>query len=112
MKNLKDQKGKWFERAIILFYLKYTALQSIMVAKRKKTKLFDTTPQEYYKKNKVLMRFWVLLGPTSQITTLIICSFFNRFDVFIWIMIAGFNSLALILWLMQQGIDKTFKYEL
>jgi hypothetical protein len=110
--KLKHQKRKWFDRVVIFIFLRYSIIQRALVAKRKKAKLFNTTPQKYYKKNKTIMRFWVLLGPTSQISTLIICSFFNRFDVFIWIMIAGFNTLAVILWLIQHMIDKKLKNDL
>jgi phosphatidylglycerophosphate synthase len=109
--KIKNQKNKWFDRIIIYIFLRYSSVQRLLVAKRKQAKLFDTTSQEYYKKNKTIIRFWVLLGPTTQITALIICSFFNRIDVFIWAMIAGFNSLALIIWLIQHRIDRTFKRE-
>jgi len=108
---LKKQKGKRSERIVLLIYLKYSALQRVFVARKKKTKSFITTSQEYFQKNKLIIRFWLLLGPTTEITTLVICSFINRFDIFIWIIIIGFNTLAAILWPVQQIIDKTFKRE-
>jgi phosphatidylglycerophosphate synthase len=108
---IRNQKGKRFDRMVLLIYFKYSAFQRLLVAKKKKTKLFITTPEEYFRKNKTIIRFWLLIGATTEITTLIICSFFNRFDIFIWIMIIGFNSLAAILWSIQQIIDKTFNRE-
>lgn len=108
---IRNQKGKRFNRMVLLIYLKYLAVQRLLVAKKKKTELFIKTQQEYFQKNKSIIRFWVLLGPTTEITTLVICSFFNRFDIFIWIIIIGFNSLAAILWPVQYIIDKTFKRE-
>jgi phosphatidylglycerophosphate synthase len=108
---IRNQKGKRFDRMVLLIYFKYSALQRLLVAKKRETKLFITTPEEYFQKNKTIIRFWVLLGTTTEITTLVICSFFNRFDIFIWIIIIGFNSLAAILWPVQQIIDKTFKRE-
>jgi phosphatidylglycerophosphate synthase len=108
---IKNEKGKWFDRIVLLIYLKYSALQQLLVARKKKAKLFIATSQEYFRKNKKIIRFWVLLGPTTQITTLIICSFFNRLDVFIWIVVGGFNCLAAILWPIQKIIDKTLNKE-
>jgi hypothetical protein len=108
---IANQKGKRFDRMVLLIYFKYSALQRFLVAKKKKTKLFITTPEEYFQKNKTIIRFWLLIGATTEITTLIICSLFNRFDLFIWIIIIGFNSLAVILWAIQQIIDKTFNRE-
>ena len=108
---IKNQKGKRFDRIVLLIYFRYSVLQRLLVAKKRKTKLFNITPQEYFQKNRNLIRFWVLLGPTTQVTTLIICSFFNRFDIFIRIVIIGFNSMAAILWLTQHIIDRTFKRE-
>ena len=96
---------------VLLIYFKYSAFQRLLAGKKKKTKLFITTPEEYFRKNKTIIRFWLLIGATTEITTLIICSFFNRFDIFIWIMIIGFNSLAVILWSIQRIIDKTFNRE-
>lgn len=109
--SLKYEKGKAFERIVLLIYFKYSAMQRLLVARKKKTKLFITTPNEYYQKNKRIIRFWLLLGPTTEITTLIICSFFNRLDIFIWIIVIGFNSLAAILLPLQHILDKTLKRE-
>jgi hypothetical protein len=110
--SLKNKKGKGFDRMVLQIYFRYTDLQRFIIARKKKTKLFIATSQEYYEKNKHVMRFWVILGPTTQVTTLIICSFFNRLDIFIWIIITVFNCLAIILWLAQAIIDKTLKKEI
>ncbi len=105
---IKNIKGKWFDRVIIRLYLNYSSFQNNLAAKKSNEKLFKATPAEYLAKNKTIIRSWVLLGPTSQITTLVLCSIFNRFDLFFWIMIVGFNSIALINWLVQKSIDKKF----
>jgi phosphatidylglycerophosphate synthase len=109
--SIKNKKGKIFDRMVFQIYFKYTELQRFLIARKKKPKLFITTSQEYYQKNKIILRYWVILGPTTQVTALIICSFLNRLDIFIWIIIAVFNCLAAILWLFQAIIDKTLKKE-
>lgn len=107
---IRNEKGKWFDRMVLIIYLKYSSLQRLLVS-RKKTRLFSTTPEEYYQKNKTIIRFWVILGPTTQLTVLVICSFIDRFDIFIWIIFAGFNCLAAVLWPFQKIIDRTIKRE-
>jgi phosphatidylglycerophosphate synthase len=109
--SFKGQKGKFFERMVLLIYFRYSSLQRLLVARKKKTKSFITTPDEYFRKNRYIIRLWLLMGPTAQVTTIVICSLFNRFDIFIWILVAGFNSLALILWIAQKIIDSPFKKE-
>lgn len=109
--SIKNKKGKIFDSMVFQIYFKYTELQRFIIARKKKPKLFITTSQEYYQKNKIILRYWVILGPTTQVTALIICSFLNRLDIFIWIIIAVFNCLAAILWLFQAIIDKTLKKE-
>jgi phosphatidylglycerophosphate synthase len=109
--SINDQKGKVFDRMVLLIYFRYSALQRLLVARKKKTKLFSTTPEVYFQKNRRIIRFWLLLGPTTEITALVICSFFNRFDIFIWIIVIGFNGLAAILWPVQRIIDKSLKRE-
>ncbi|MFZ4399045.1 MAG: CDP-alcohol phosphatidyltransferase family protein [Bacteroidales bacterium] len=106
---IRNQKGKWFDRAIIYLYLKYSSFQNNLAAKKSNEKLFKASPADFLAKNKLIIRSWVFLGPTSQVTALILCSVFNRFDIFFWIMIIGFNSIAIINWLIQKNIDKKFR---
>jgi phosphatidylglycerophosphate synthase len=107
--SIRNEKKKWLSRFIIRCYFKYSSFQRKLTAKRKEEKLFAATPEEYYKRNKNAVRGWVSIGPTSQVTALIICSLLNRFDVFFWLMIGVFNLAAAFLLLNQRGIDKSFK---
>jgi len=86
-------------------------LQGNIAAKKKDEKLFKAAPREYYRKNKIVVRLWVLLGPTSQITAMIVCTLLMRVDIFCWLMIAGFNGLAALTWLLQKNIDRSFNME-
>lgn len=108
---MKGQKNKWLDRFIIRSYINYSALQTEIIGKKVAVKLFQTTPQDYYQRNKALARFWTLIGPSSQATALIICSFIHRFDIYFWAMIAGFNAITTVLWLIQRNIDKTFELQ-
>ena len=107
--EIKNQKGKWLDRMIIRSYFIYSDIQNSLAAKKRKEKLFKATPQDYYRKNKTAVRMWVSIGPTSQVTALMVCSVLNRFDIFFWLMIGLFNLIAVIMWIVQLSIDKTFK---
>jgi phosphatidylglycerophosphate synthase len=108
--TIKNERGKWFRKTVVLIYLKYSQLQRLITTKKKK-KLFNTTSEEYFSKNRIIIRFWVLMGPSAKITILVLCSFFGRFDIFFWTVIAGLNILALILWIIQFNIDKSFEIQ-
>ncbi len=108
-KMIKKQKGKWFEKAIILIYLTYSKLQRTLTSRIKRKKTFNPTSQDFYKKNRLIIRFWVFMGPSAKITTLILCSLYCRFDIFFWIVIVGFNILAASLWIIQFQLDKSFE---
>ncbi len=109
--TIKSENGKWFRKAIVLIYLKYSQLQRIITAKNKRVRLSNATAAEYYNKNRLIIRFWVLMGPSAKITFLVLCSFFGRFDVFFWTVIAGLNILALLLWIIQYRIDKSLEIQ-
>jgi phosphatidylglycerophosphate synthase len=106
--KIKNQKGKWFGRSVILIYLAYSQIQRYLTPKKKKIKVISSTPAEYFKKNHIIIRFWVFMGPSAKITILILCSLFCRFDIFFLIVIGGFNILAVLLWLIQYRIDKSY----
>jgi hypothetical protein len=106
---IKNEKGKWFYKTIVYIYLTYSKIQENLTARNKRPKIIIATPEDYYNKNRIIIRFWVFMGPSAKITTLVLCSLFCRFDVFFWIVIGGFNILALLLWLIQYQIDKSFE---
>ena len=105
---IKNQKGKWLDEIIIYIYLIYSNVQRKLAARKKREKSFNGNPQEYFAKNRVIIRFWVFIGPSAKVTTLIICSLFCRFDIFFWVVVGGFNILAAVLWIIQHKIDKSF----
>lgn len=105
--RLKTTKGKAFERNVIYLYLIYLKLQRKLIARRTKDEFTDISAEDYYNKNRVLLRLWLTMGPSAMRTTLIVCSVLNRFDIFFWIIIAGFNILAATLWIIQRQFDRS-----
>jgi hypothetical protein len=106
--NLKNQKGRWLEKRIIHLYLIYSKVQRKLTSWSKREKFRNVDSKEYYKKNKLIIRFWVFIGPSAMRTALIICSLIGRFDMFFWLIVVGFNFLVILLWLFQRQINKSF----
>ena len=105
--SLKKIKGKYFEKAVIWIYLKYSAIQQRATNPKQdqeKIKLAITS-EEYSSKNRWLIRLWTFLGPTTQWTFLIVTSFLNRIDIYLLgILIVG-NILAIIFYFFQSKVD-------
>jgi hypothetical protein len=104
--RLKTMPGKNFQKIIIRLYLRYSSIQS-NVGSNQPEKNFN--PKKYYSANKIIIHLWTYLGPTTQLTFLIVTSFINRLDIYLWGMIIVGNSYALMLHLLQRKIDHKLK---
>ena len=99
--NLRQEKKNYLETLLLWFYLKYSAVQIKFAPETYVS--FDG--KEYYKKNKTILHLWTYLGPTTELTFMIICAFFNRMDIFLWGIIIIGNLYALILYVIQTRIN-------
>jgi hypothetical protein len=109
--RLKNVKGRYFDKTIIWIYLKYSAIQqSVANPKLEQEKIkAHVNAEEYAKKNRWLIILWTFLGPTTQWTFLIITSFLNRIDIYVFgILLAG-NILAAIFYFLQSKADHALK---
>jgi len=106
-RRLKEEPGRWIDKGVILVYLVYSKVQGKFNTGNDKIRSVRISPDEYYRKNRLMVRLWVFIGPSAMRTSLIICSFLERFDIFFWITIGAFNFLALVFWLIQLNIDRS-----
>ena len=106
--SMEGERGKWFDRTVIRIYLRYLRLQGSLADRKGPAKIFATTPDEYRRRNRLLLRLWLVIGPTSQITVMVVCTAIVRIDLFCWITIAGFNAIAFVAWMLQRRIDRSF----
>ncbi len=105
--RLKNIEGKLFEKWIIKIYLQYSEFQ-VKMANNKKNKSKPLINSDiFYKKNKLIIHLWTYIGPTTQLTFMIICSFFNALHTYLIGMIIFGNLLALILFIWQKKIDNS-----
>ncbi len=107
--KIKNEGGSYFQFAILWIYLKYSNLQ----LKASKTTVNASVKKydgdDFYKRNKKIMHLWTYIGPTSELTFIIITALFNRLDIYIIGMITVVNLYALILYLVQLKIDNSTK---
>jgi len=106
---LNKSKGKYFQKFVVWIYLKYSSAQMTASADKNSSDIIKYDRDDYLKKNKRILHFWTYLGPTTELTLIIIASFLNRLDLFIWTMVVVGNIYALILFIVQTQINKRIK---
>ena len=105
--RLKNIKGRYFDKAVIWIYLNYSTIQQRVTNPKTDQEKIKThiSAEEYAKNNRLLIRLWTFLGPTTQWTFLIITSFLNRIDIYLLgILIVG-NIFAVIFYFLQYKAD-------
>lgn len=109
--KLKNKKGQYFQKFVVWIYLKYSSAQLKASAGKDSADIIKYDRDDYIKRNKKIIHFWTYIGPTSELTLIIVASFFNRLDLFMLIMIVVGNIYALLLFIIQKQINKTIKLE-
>lgn len=108
--QMRCEGGHAVERLLIAVYLGYSRLQRRITAGGSgHGHLAETDPKIYYDRNRVMLRFWLLLGPTSQITFLVLCAFLGRMDVYVYGLVIAGNLWALLLYPFQTRINHALK---
>jgi hypothetical protein len=107
--SLRLEKGRLFEKFLLWIYLQYSSLQQKLIGVKKGSVLHNVDPQLYVRGNRILIHFWTYLGPTTQWTALIVCSFLNRLDIYLWAIAGVGNVLAVILYAFQHARDAQLK---
>ncbi len=104
--ELKSQKGKYFDKIVILVYIKYSSIQGVFTTDKNSSSTgYDVNKKLFYTRNKKIMHLWTYLGPTTQWTFLIVCSILNRLDIYLVGLVVVGNLLALIFRFTQSRID-------
>ncbi len=103
--EIRKSPGQYFDKFVIWIYLRYSSVQIKFSSDTNQR--FDAG--EYYQKNKRILHLWTYLGPTTELTFLIICSLLNHIDIYLWGLIIVGNIYALILYFFQSNINRTLK---
>jgi phosphatidylglycerophosphate synthase len=104
------ESNKWsLDRFLIWIYLKYSRIQIKISSKQVENQKRVYDSKDYYTKNKQLIHLWTYIGPTTELTFMIICALINRWDIFLWGMVTIGNIYALILYIMQKSVNASLK---
>lgn len=109
-KMLKWRRGNFFKKSVIFLYLIYSGVQERITPRKVNQRSVTVSSREYYNKNKLLVRSWVFIGPSAARTTLVLCLFLNRFEIFFWVIIGLFNLLAISLFVVQKLVDRSYNH--
>ncbi|MBL7129352.1 MAG: CDP-alcohol phosphatidyltransferase family protein [Ignavibacteria bacterium] len=100
--RLMKEKGKIIEKLLVNIYLKYSIFQ------RNSTRHIElnVSPEEYKKRNTLLLRMWSWIGSTTHMTLLIVFTVAYRIEWYLIITITLGNLLFLLIWLRQRMVLK------
>ncbi len=107
--ELKKEKGHWLSKGLFKIYFWYCALQFSFSSKSSKTQPIKYDRDDFLRKNKIIIRFWTFLGPTTQWTFFIFAALFNRIDIYLWGLAVILNICLLIITITQKRLNKKIK---
>ena len=105
----REKGGNYFQRFIIWLYLKYSTVQLSLSQSSIETETKKYDSENFYKKHKTIIHFWSYIGPSSELSFLIICSYFNRLDIYLYGLVTVLNLYAVVLYLFQRRINHSTK---
>ncbi len=106
---LKGTKGKYYEKSILWVYLKYSQVQLLFSSSSLETEKKKYDSKDFYKKHRTIMHLWTYLGPTSELTFLIVTSMLNRLDIYLLGIVTIGNLYMAVLYFFQNRINKSTK---
>jgi hypothetical protein len=105
--EIRRQGGRHAERLILWVYLKYSAVQRRLASRPEHAQEPSKIPGEVYvQANRGLMRWWTFLGPTTELSLLILGCLAGRIEIFLWAIVVGGNALAIVLKVLQSRSDR------
>jgi len=100
---LRSQRGRTMEKILVGVYVLYCRIQERVTGGEKGgERAWNADPEGYVRANRIIMRCWTILGPTTQWSLLIVCGFLDRMDIYLWGIAGVGNVLAIILTFAQR----------
>lgn len=104
----KNKSANKFERFIIKMYCLYLRW-NIKMSPPKSRSMAKTNYDRLIMKNKLIIRGWSMIGPSTRITIAVIVSLMNRPDLYFIAIVIPINLFALILYILQSILDSKEK---
>ena len=100
-KRIRNLKGREFERFLMWLYIKYSNLQLKFTSGYAKPgyRVFDRAT--FIRKNKLIVHLWTYVGPTTELSFLILCAFIGRLDLYLYGIVVGANIYVILIYLIQ-----------
>ena len=100
---LRSQRGRLVEKLLVGSYVLYCRIQQRLTGgEQSGARAWNADPEGYVRANRVMMRCWTILGPTTQWSLLIVCGLLDRMDIYLWGIAGVGNVLAVILTVAQR----------
>jgi len=100
LEDLKQKKGKYITKLMLIFYIGYTKLQ---IKENPETKVkYD--PDRYYRSNRLLLMLWNWIGAATHITVLVVAALFYNPMIFFYYILGVANVWMLILSFIQTRV--------
>lgn len=102
--GLVKSKSSRLRRGMLLIYLQYLKVQERTQVRPGTRKQFS--PEVYRDHNRRIMRWWTLLGTTTNRSLLILAALFNAIPVFLWVVVIAGNLVLLFMLLQQRNVRR------
>jgi hypothetical protein len=101
--RLEDERRGGIKIFILKAYLWYLGLQKGFNTKGEDQHI---EPERYREENRLMIRYWSFLGPTTNRTILIAAALIGRIDIFLWIIAIPANLWLLMCFFLQRQIHR------
>jgi phosphatidylglycerophosphate synthase len=100
-KKLRTRKGREFDKFLMWLYIKYSNLQLKFTSGYAKQGYRVYDRETFIRKNKWLVHLWTYVGPTTELSFLILCAFIGRLDIYLYGIVIFANIYVILLYLFQ-----------
>ena len=105
LERLRGQKWRFVDKALIMIYLKYSALQSGKGAQP----VVGPRPRDFHKYNKYLVMMWNLAGSSTHIALVVVAMLLKRPMIFFFYCIVLANLWIVFMFGLQAVIDRKLR---
>jgi hypothetical protein len=99
--RLSAQRTDRVRQFFLVLYIRYLRLQQRFSVNKS---VNQYSSAEYERYNRAMIRFWSLLGPTTNRTLLIVCVLFVHVDLYLWIVATAGNLWLIACYVLQRRI--------
>lgn len=104
LRHLEDSKSSRYRKGVLLIYLQYLKVQERTQVRPGTREQFP--PEVFRDHNRRIIRWWTLLGTTTNRSLLILAALFNATPVFLWVVVIAGNLFLLFMILQQRNVRR------